>query len=509
LSSAGLTDLVDDEPARPDPEGSGSGGPSQSLRHGMLRGSIWTLIGYCASQVIRLAGNLVLSRLLFPEAFGVSALVAIFIQGLEMFSDVGITPCIVRSPRGESPEFLDTAWTIQAGRGLMLWTASALIAWPIAVFYGIPQLAALIPVAGVNAAIGGFYSTSLPLCTRRLQLGWVALVDVGGQVAALASMAYLAWRSPSVWALVIGGVVGSIVKLAIGHLILADRPNRFRWDPSAVRELFRFGRWIFVSTLITFLAGQSDRLILGRLTALGQLGLYTTALSLSQVPQTLFAKLSYTVVYPTLAHLLHRPGGATKAGEIRLRLLLAAAPVCAATLVLGRPVVRFLFDPRYAQAGTYLGLLALGTWFQVLHATYGSAIMAKGATKFLGGGVACRLAIFTAGAWPAYHWFGTSGVAALSAMSELGVVAMFTYGATKLGVASTRHDALANVVFAASILLLSALYALCDQGGVGVAIAIWGVSGAAIALGTALLSTWMGRARNPSGGNHDTRDDVA
>jgi O-antigen/teichoic acid export membrane protein len=461
----------------------------------VLQGSIWTLVGYGTSQVIRLAGNLILSRLLFPEAFGVSALVSIFIQGLEMFSDVGIAPCIIRSPRGEVPEFLDTAWTIQAGRGLILWAASALIAWPIAVFYGIPQLAALIPVAGLNAVIGGFYSTALPLCTRRLQLGRVVLVDLGGQVAALASMTFLAWRSPSVWALVVGGVVGTTVKLAIGHLALADRPDRLRWDPLAARELFHFGRWIFVSTLITFLAGQSDRLILGKLSAIGRLGLYTTALALAQVPQFLLLKLTHAVIYPTLVRLMQRPDGDAKAASIRLGLILASAPACAATLVLARPLVRLLFDPRYAEAGAYLGLLALGTWFQILHATYWPAIMAKGTLRYVGLGTASRLVIFLALAWPSYHLFGTSGVAALSAMSELGVLATYTYGAARLGMASVRNDALANVAFAASILLLSALY-LCARGGAGGVITIWGVSGAAIALATSVLSAWMGRSRD-------------
>ena len=502
LSSAGLPDLVDDEAVSPRLEGPEPGGPRRSLKLRFLSGSAWTLIGYGASQVIRLAGNLVLSRLLFPEAFGVSAMVSIFVQGLEMFSDVGITPCIIRSPRGEAPEFLDTAWTVQVGRGLILWAASAAIAWPISLLYGVPQLAALVPVAGLNAAIGGFCSTAVPLCIRRLQQGWVVLVDLGGQVASLASMSYLAWRNPSVWALVVGGLVGSVVRLAIGHLVLVDRPNRLRWDPSAARELFGFGRWIFASTLITFLAGQSDRLILGKLSSLGQVGLYTTALSLAQVPQLLLVKLSHAVIYPTFARILQRPDGVAKAGALRLGLLLAAAPVCATTLVLARPVVRLLFDPRYAEAGAYLSLLALGTWFQILHTTYWSAIMARGATKYLSAGVAARLAIFLAFAWPAYYLFGTSGIAALSAISELGVVATFTYGAARLSVASTRHDALANVTFAASILLLSAAYALCIRGGVGgaIAVALWGTSGAAVALSTAVMGAWMGRSRNRRGG---------
>ncbi len=54
------------------------GKTSQSLFKRVIRGSIWTIGGHGASQIIRLASNLIISRLLFPEAFGLMALVTPF-----------------------------------------------------------------------------------------------------------------------------------------------------------------------------------------------------------------------------------------------------------------------------------------------------------------------------------------------------------------------------------------------------------------------------------------------
>ena len=62
----------------------------------VARGSAFTALGYVASQVLRLAANLLLTRILFPEAFGLMALVSVFMVGLAMFSDVGIGPAISR-----------------------------------------------------------------------------------------------------------------------------------------------------------------------------------------------------------------------------------------------------------------------------------------------------------------------------------------------------------------------------------------------------------------------------
>src|SRR6266542_5639870 len=84
----------------------------RSLRSKLARGSLWAVVGHGGSQLLRLAGNLVLWRLLYAEAFGLMAIVNVFMQGLTMFSDVGIGPSIVQSQRGDDPTYLDTAWTI-------------------------------------------------------------------------------------------------------------------------------------------------------------------------------------------------------------------------------------------------------------------------------------------------------------------------------------------------------------------------------------------------------------
>ena len=119
------------------------------------------MAGHGASVLIRLASSLILTRLLFPEVYGVMSLVWMVMYGLAMFSDVGLGPAIIRDKRGDDPVFLNTAWTVQAIRGAVLWGGSCLAASPMAAFYGQPELAQLIPVAGLTALIAGFNSTAL------------------------------------------------------------------------------------------------------------------------------------------------------------------------------------------------------------------------------------------------------------------------------------------------------------------------------------------------------------
>src|SRR2546426_294757 len=84
-----------------------------------LRGSAWTLVGYGGSQVLRLAAMLVLARyLLDPKAFGLAALINVFLTGLHMLSDLGLGTGVIQHRRGDEQAFINTAFLIQAGRGV-------------------------------------------------------------------------------------------------------------------------------------------------------------------------------------------------------------------------------------------------------------------------------------------------------------------------------------------------------------------------------------------------------
>src|SRR5580658_3151267 len=122
----------------------GLGGMSASRRVLLaFRGGAWTVVGYGASQVVRLASTLVLARLVAPQAFGLVALVSVFLSGLESLSDLGIGMDVIQHKRGDDPVFINTAFIIQVVRGVLIWAVAAALAYPFAVFYHQPAVIAL------------------------------------------------------------------------------------------------------------------------------------------------------------------------------------------------------------------------------------------------------------------------------------------------------------------------------------------------------------------------------
>ena len=286
------------------------GGRLQELRGGRLmarvfRSTSWILLGYGGSQGLRLVSNLILTRLLFPEAFGLMALISLVTVGLMLFSDVGIAPSIAQSKRGDDPDFLNTAWSIQVIRGICLWVIASALAVPFAAFYDAPELVTYLPIAALALLVTGFNPTRIETAHRHLMMGRLTLLDLTSQLIGLVAMVALAWWLQSVLALVIGGVVGPLAKLALTWSFLPGPANRFRWEYAAVKELVTFGKWIFLSTAFWFFASQGDRAVLGKYLSLESLGIYNIAFFLASFAMQLGTAVTGRVMIPVYRDARH------------------------------------------------------------------------------------------------------------------------------------------------------------------------------------------------------------
>lgn len=368
-----------------------------ALRRRAVGGSFWTMAGFGASNVLRLIGNIVLARLLFPEAFGLMAIVHVFIQGLWLFTDVGIGPAIVQSSRGDDPKFLDTAWTIQLCRGVVLCLVSFVIAWPVSRLYAsndpmAVELLWYLPATGLTAIMDGAIATRLHVYGRHLRIRQLTLLDLATQVTSLTVMIVFAVIYPSVWALVAGSFAKCGLRLVVSHTLLEGERNRLRWDPEAARALFQFGKWVFVSTMLTFLATQADRLIFGGLVSWDLLGVYGIAVALAWMPVGALLQIGAKVVFPALSRLRdHEEALLREAARVRVPLLIGGGALVSAMLPAAPALIDLLYDDRYTAAGWIVQLLLFGAWFQVLEAPNTALLLARGETRAVAIGNATKL----------------------------------------------------------------------------------------------------------------------
>jgi len=377
----------------------------------ILRSTSWVVIGFGGAQAIRLGSNLILTRLLFPEAFGIMALVTMVTVGLMMFSDVGIGPALSRSERGDEPAFLNTAWTIQVLRGTGLWVVTLIFAYPFAQLYEHPELALYLPVAGLSLIASGLLPTRMELARRHLQMGRVTILDLTSQLVGLGIMVLLAFWWQSVFALVVGGVITNLLKTIVMWAFLPGHRDRFQVEKPALQELVQFGKWIFLSTAFSFVSTQGDKAVLGKLLSLETLGIYNIGFFLASFPMMLGQAVVQDLMIPIYRN---RPPDASEANRRKLRQMRMMITLGLAALLLimayaGPPLVAFLYDDRYAQAGPVIVLLSCCFLPRAIGMTYDQAALAagnsRGAFAYAGARSIMQMLLLILG----LTWFGLIG----------------------------------------------------------------------------------------------------
>lgn len=354
-----------------------------SLMARALRSTSWLMLNYGGAQALRLASNLILTRLLYPEAFGLMALVSMVTVGLSLFSDIGIGPAIAQHPRGDDRDFLDTAWTLQLVRGFGLWAGTCVLALPVAHFYGEPSLAVYLPIAGLASVISGFTPMKTETAHRHLMLGRLTALELLSQAIGITATVLLALSTRSVMALVMGGLFQATARVILTYYFLPGPGNRLRWDRDTGREMMKFGRWIFFSTALWFLTSQGDRLVLGRFLSMEMLGLYNIGYFLASFPTLMGHSITNRLLIPIFrdrpAHV--SPENFRKQRMLRIGLISGMAGLSLVMSLVGPGLVELLYDDRYLPAGAIVTLMACALIPSALGMTYDQAALAAGDSR--------------------------------------------------------------------------------------------------------------------------------
>jgi O-antigen/teichoic acid export membrane protein len=425
----------------------------EALESRALNATFWTIVQYGAGQGLRIVNSYILTRLLLPEAVGEMTLVTTLIVGITMLSDIGLAPSVIQSPRGDEAAFLNTAWTLQALRGIGMWVVALLLCWPASHLYNWAGLKVVLAVLAFNTVITGLNGTSLLTISRHMGVRMQFIVEFTTQIVALVVTVTCAWYWRNVWALVVGSIISSLYRLAFSHSpFIPGIRNRFHWDRAAVKDILHFGKWIFLGTAFFFFASQADKLYLGRLVPLAILGIYGIAYQISDVPRSVINAFSYRVGYPFISKIIHLPMEDFRRQYLGYRryVLLVGALLLSLMVVFGDVLVRLLYKPLYANDASWMvPILAIGLWHTLMYMTTSPVLLALGKSKYnaVGNGVFCftMLAAIPIG----FHFWGIRGAVWAVAGGDLPLYCVFQYGAVREGVRPLRQDLQLTVMFIA------------------------------------------------------------
>jgi len=405
----------------------------------MLRATAWSTSTLFVGQALRVLANLVVSRLLAPDVFGLMAIVLIIQSLIYMLCDVGLVQLVMRSKRDNDAKFLNTIWTVQIGRGFLIWGLGLFIALlmliagrngllPFGSAWNAPELPALIAVTMFGTVISGCQSARVLLAYRDMHVKQLALIELAAQITGIIVMISLAIFVKSAWVFVLSGLVSSMLTTVLGYWILPGPRERLAWDKATLAEIYGAGGWIILGSLSYVASANADRLLLAGWVSPTELGLYSVPVSLIALIEMVGTRVVGTILQPALNETARTNPTALRAQLHRLRLTLDASYLLVAgtLFAIAQPLISLIYDPRYAAAGHVLQILSFTLLFSRYQHIVGSVYFAMGHPQLMAGIAIIRLVAILIMLPIGFHFGGFEGALIAIVLHQVpGVLTIF------------------------------------------------------------------------------------
>lgn len=387
-----------------------------------LTGSSALALSTVITNLMRIVSTMCLTRLLAPDVYGVTGMIMSVFYMVNMVTDIGLQAYVVRHKRSDDPDFLSAVFTIHAIRGVILAAIAVLLAWPLALILSKPEIAAPLAVASLVFVIDGQVTLHQFRGLRDGRVPRLTLIDIGMTFCQIVSAIILAFFWRNVWAIVGSMIIASTARLITGYVLFPGSRHRFRPDRAIAADLWKFSRVIAVSSTLTLVLTQVDKLAMARILSLSQFGTYVIASSLAGAPQVFAFNYSNSIVYPAAAAAWRDERSIADAYYgCWGRFFYLYAFGGGALIGVAELLIRLLYDPRYLTAALYLSILAVSTALIMINRSMEAVQVASGRQRVTIEFNIVRLA-----------WLIFGGVTALASMNAM--ILVLTIGLIELPV---------------------------------------------------------------------------
>ena len=432
-----------------------------------MKSGVVALGGFGAAQAIRLTSNLIMTRLLAPDAFGLMGVTIALQVWIAMMSDVGLNQSIIRSKLGDDPEYLATARLMQLGRCALM--ATILVIAAIAIpglassgtlragsVYADPRLPVFLYCIATSVTISGFSAMRIALHNRNLDIVPVIRLELTAQIVALCSMVAAASSGLGVYSLALGAVVAELVKTIGSHFALKGPPARFAFHREHFREIFTYGKWLIIASTFGFLVQRGDQILFGWLFDINAFSLYSIATIWVVTAVTVIETVQRRVANPALAE-LHRD----RAHDLsrvyrRIRLIydIGCFGLFLGVVLFADLFIKIVYTDAYLGVAHYMKILAL-MLLLIPYRLLNSVLLTGGDSRRFAVLTVIPGAALFVGTPFVYHAFGADPAIAYAVTTPiLALPFNWKYAARFIKIDYMRESLMAIVTILAAILLL-------------------------------------------------------
>lgn len=329
-----------------------------SLRAKTVHALSWSLLESLGLRGVQFVIGVVLARLLFPEQFGLIGMLTIFIAVAQSLFDSGFGAALIQKQEATQRDtcsiFYFNILLGLATSGLLYWVAPS-----IAAFYNQPILTPLMRALSLTIVINSFGLIQYTLLSKQINFKALTKVSLIASIISGVVGVILAATGFGVWSLVVQQILSSLLRTVLLWVLNDWRPALI-FSLQSLREMFGFSSRILVSGVINRIFENIYLLVIGRLFSATDLGFFTRAKTMEEVPSVTLSGIVGRVTFPVFSTIQDDKSRLKRGVKKALTsLVLVNFPMMIGLAMIADPLVRVLLTEKWLEAVPYLQLLCL------------------------------------------------------------------------------------------------------------------------------------------------------
>lgn len=343
----------------------------------ILDNFIWRFAERCGAQLVTAVVTLLLARILMPEDYGRTALVAVFINILQVFIDSGLGTALIQKKDADDLDF-SSVFYFNFAVCLVLYAGMFIAAPYIAAFYKDPSLTPVVRVASLTLVFSGVKGIQQAYVSRNMLFKRFFFATLGGTLFSAFLGLGMAYAGFGVWALVVQQLSNTAIDTLILWLTVHWRPKAvFSWQ--RLKGLLSYGWRLLASSLLDTVYNNLRSLVIGRVYTSADLAFYNEGML---APDTIAVNVDSSidsVLLPAMSAVQDEPARVKNMTRRAIKTCVyVIAPLMMAMFFCAEPLVRLVLTEKWLPCVPYLRIFCITYMFYPIHTANLNAIKAMG-----------------------------------------------------------------------------------------------------------------------------------